>query len=189
MNTKNVAKLWREILIEIGENPDRVGLQNTPERVAKMYTELFRGYDKNQMPNVTVFPNGQDGVFYKNMIIDNGYYFSQCEHHAIPFFGQYFFGYIPDETIVGASKIGRVVDFYSAKLQIAERLCQDVVNCLWQATKPKGMVLIMEGRHLCKEMRGLKKVNSPFEVIEVRGYFDENKDGCKDEFMARISTK
>ena len=188
-NIKKVAELWRELLILIGEDPDRIGLQDTPMRIAKMYTEIFRGYEDSEMPNVTTFPNGTDGVTYNAMIIDSGYYFSQCEHHGVPFFGTYHFAYIPDEIILGASKIARVVDHYSAKLQIAERLCQDVVNCLYDATKPKGMILIMEGRHLCKEMRGVKKVNSPFETIDARGMFDKNVDGCKDEFMTRILTK
>jgi len=189
MDTKKIEKLWRQILVEIGENPERVGLQETPKRIAKMYTELFRGYDETQKPEVTVFPNGTDGVQYDAMIIDTGYYFSHCEHHGVPFFGQYHFAYIPSTLIVGASKIARVVDHYSAKLQIAERLCQDVVNCLWEATKPRGMILIMEGRHLCKEMRGVRKINSPFEVIEAKGLFLNNSGGCKDEFLSRIATK
>jgi len=189
MDTTKIEDLWRQLLIEIGENPDRTGLQETPKRIAKMYKEIFRGYNGAEKPNVTIFPNGTDGVHYNSMIIDSGYYFSQCEHHGVPFFGSYHFAYIPDELIVGASKIARVVDYYAAKLQIAERLCQDVVNCLCEATKPKGMILIMEGRHLCKEMRGVRKVNSPFEVIEARGLFDTNTDGCKDEFLSRIATK
>jgi len=189
MNTKKIAKLWQQILVEIGEDPNRVGLLDTPNRIAKMYEEIFRGYDENQKPNITVFPNGQDGVHYNSMIIDSGYYFSHCEHHLATFFGTYHFAYIPDKLIVGASKIGRVVDYYAAKMQIAERLCQDVVNCLESATRPKGIILIMEGRHLCKEMRGLKKINSPFEVIEARGLFASNDQDCKNEFLSRIATK
>jgi GTP cyclohydrolase I len=189
MNTARVEELWRELLTEIGENPDRTGLKDTPKRVARMYGEIFRGYELSQMPKISVFPNGEDGVFYKEMVIDTGYYYSHCEHHVATFFGTYNFGYIPDQLIVGASKIGRVVDFHAAKLQIAERLCQNVVDSLWEATKPKGMILIMEGRHFCKEMRGVKKYNSPFEVIEARGMFDRNEDGCKDEFMTRILSK
>lgn len=189
MNTAKIEELWTSILVEIGENPNRVGLLETPKRIAKMYTEVFRGYDENQKPNITVFPNGTDGVYYNEMIIDNGYYFSHCEHHGVPFFGSYHFAYIPDKLIVGASKIARVVDYYAAKLQIAERLCQDVVSCLWEATKPQGMILIMEGRHLCKEMRGVQKINSPFEVICAKGLFLSNSDGCKDEFLSRVAIR
>ena len=109
-----------------------------------------------------------------------------CEHHGIPFLGDYYYGYIPDKTIIGASKIGRVVDYFSARMQIAERLCADVVGYIEEKLHPLGSILIMNGRHLCKEMRGLKKHNSPFEVIEARGILLSNKDGCKDEFMSRI---
>ena len=171
-------------LRSIGENPSRNGLEGTPKRIVNMCKDIFRGYDESQMPDVTVFPN-EDG--YKGMIIDIGYYYSLCEHHAIPFFGSFYYAYIPDSLIVGASKIGRIVDFYSAKLQLQERLCIEIVNCLEERVKPLGSILIMRGRHLCKEMRGIKKYNSPFETIVVKGYFDENKDGCKDEFMSRIS--
>lgn len=186
---RTIEKLWRQILIEIGENPDRTGLQETPKRIAKMYTEIFRGYEDEAMPNVTTFPNGQDGVTYRAMIIDSGYYFSHCEHHGVPFFGTYHFAYIPDKFILGASKIARVVDHHAAKLQIAERLCKDVVDTLYQKVQPQGMILLMEGRHLCKEMRGVRKVNSPFETIDARGVFLSNDGGCKDEFMSRIQTK
>lgn len=189
MQTDKIEKHVRKILELIGEDPNRVGLLDTPSRVAKMYTQIFGGYNTDNAPDVTTFPNGTDGVHYRAMIIDSGYYFSHCEHHMVPFFGSYHFAYIPDEIIVGASKIARVVDYHAAKLQIAERLCQDVVKTLWTATKPQGMILIMEGRHLCKEMRGVKKINSPFEVIEAKGIFLENKEGCKDEFMSRIQTK
>ena len=174
------------ILEYIGEDPNRVGLRDTPKRVVKMYEEMFRGYNEKEKPNITVFPNGQDGVQYDEMIIDSGYFFSHCEHHMVPFFGTYNFGYIPDKQILGASKISRIVDYHAARLQVAERLGQMVINELYNACKPLGMILVMRGRHLCKEMRGVKKWNSPFEVINTLGIFRENKNGCKDEFINRI---
>lgn len=170
----------------IGENPNRIGLKDTPARVAKMWREIFKGYDPEQFPKVTIFPNGQDGVLYQDMIIDNGYFYSHCEHHLATFFGEFWFGYVPDEFIVGASKISRVVDFYSARLQVAERLVHDVVSFFESHLKPKGLILVMKGRHLCKEMRGIKKYNSPFEVIAVRGCFEKNDKNCKNEFLSRI---
>jgi GTP cyclohydrolase I len=171
----------------IGENPNRPGLKDTPARVAKMWKEIFRGYNKAQAPKITVFANdGSDGFKYDTMLKDEGYFFSHCEHHAVPFFGQYYFAYIPDKFLVGASKIGRAVDYFSAKLQIAERLVIDIVSFLDSKVQSKGMILTMTARHLCKEMRGVKKFNSPFEATAVTGYFAENKDGCKDEFIARI---
>ena len=171
----------------IGEDPNRPGLIDTPKRVAKMYQEFFCGYDKAKKPKIMTLDNGEDGVHYDQMLIDQGYFFSFCEHHIIPFFGQYFYGYIPDKKILGASKIGRIIDYCSGKLQIAERLVNEVVNEFEEAVHPIGQVLVMNARHLCKEMRGLKKWNSPFEAIAVRGSFAENRNGCKDEFMARIN--
>lgn len=171
----------------IGENPNRAGLIDTPKRVAKMYREFFCGYDKAKKPRIMTVDNGEDGVHYDQMLIDQGYFFSFCEHHIIPFFGQYYYGYIPDKKILGASKIGRIIDYYAGKLQIAERLVNEVVNEFEEAVHPIGQVLVMNARHLCKEMRGLKKWNSPFEAIAVRGTFASNTNGCKDEFMARIN--
>lgn len=174
------------VLELIGENPRRLGLLETPSRVAKMYGEFFCGYHPDQMPKITTFENGVDGLHYSEMLRDEGYFFSFCEHHMLPFFGQYYYGYIPDAKVIGASKIGRVVDYYAGRLQVAERLVNDIVSCIDAACQPLGQVLVMNARHLCKEMRGLRKWNSPFEAIAVRGYFAENRNGCKDEFMARI---
>ena len=186
MNNQKIENLIKELLLEIGEDPNRPGLIDTPKRVAKMYSEIFRGYDQSQTPRIMTVPNGEDGVIYNEMLIDSGYFFSFCEHHMVPFFGQYFFGYIPDKKILGASKIGRIIDYHSSKLQIAERLVNQIIDTIEKEIKPLGQVLVMNARHLCKEMRGLKKYNSPFEAIAVRGYFSENRNGCKDEFMARI---
>lgn len=184
INETRVQSLCRELLFEIGEAPGRPGLECTPERVARMYTEVFRGYHE-EPPVVTTFdPEGSGGL-----IIDKGYYFSHCEHHMVPFFGGYYYGYIPKNKIVGASKIGRVVDYFSARLQIAERLCRDIIEHIEQAVQPQGSILIMTGRHLCKEMRGLKKYDVPFEVIEARGILLTNQKGCKDEFLARIHSR
>jgi len=177
--------LIREILTQIGENPDREGLLGTPDRVSKMWDYIFRGYNTNP-PFITKFRNGKDGITIDELIIDGGYFFSLCEHHMIPFFGNYYFGYIPGPYIIGASKIARTVDYFSAKLQVAERLVTQVVDFIQEEISPKGQILIMSARHLCKEMRGVQKVNSPFEVIAARGVFKDNTNGCKDEFLARI---
>jgi GTP cyclohydrolase I len=173
----------------LGDDPTREGLRDTPARVVKSWGSLFRGYRPEEFPKVTVFPNGQDGVFYKGMIIDHGYFFSFCEHHILPFFGHYYYGYIPDEWLLGASKIARVIDFASSRLQVAERLCTQIVDYLEGAVKPKGQILVMSGRHLCREMRGVKKFDSLFEVVEVRGCFFDNSHQCKEEFLKRITTK
>lgn len=154
---------WIEDLSLIGEDVNREGLQGTPDRIARMYDEIFRGYDAAQKPKITTFENGKDGITYENMIIDEGDFYSMCEHHMMPFFGRYWFAYIPNPKgrILGISKIGRVVDYCAAKLQIQERLVREIVDILSDALKskypPLGVALVMEGEHLCKSMRGAKK--------------------------------
>lgn len=168
----------------IGEDPNREGLLDTPKRVAKMYTEIFRGYS-DPAPKLTCFSDEAP----RGLIMDSGYFFSMCEHHMVPFFGFYYFGYIPDQSYIGASKIGRTVDHFAAKLQTAECLVREVLDHIENEIKPLGCILLMNGRHLCKEMRGLRKWNSPFEVIEARGILLANQNGCKDEFIARLASR
>lgn len=164
MITEEQAKQHiRELLEYIGDDPNREGLQATPDRMLRMFKEMFRGYDPSQKPVITTFPNGQDGIIYDNMVIDNGPFYSVCEHHCRTFFGEYWFAYIPNKKgrILGLSKIGRVIDYCSAKLQVQERLVQEVVEVLNEAlgpeNPPRGMALMMKGRHMCKESRGARK--------------------------------
>jgi len=191
MNEERAQELWIEILKEIGENPDREGLKDTPKRIAKMYKELFRGYDEKQLPKVTTFDNGVDGLTYNEMVIDEGDFYSQCEHHAIPFFGKYHFAYIPDKKgkILGLSKVARVVDYFSARLQVQERLVKNIVDHLWNelskdGIEPIGMALIMEGEHLCKTMRGAKK-KGLMKCSEMRGVFKDD-DKARNEFLRLV---
>jgi len=189
MNTEDVVK---NLLKNIGENPKREGLQDTPRRVSKMFKEIFRGYDKTQHPNITTFKNGADGLVYDQMIIDEGNYYSHCEHHMVPFFGEYYFAYIPHPKgkILGLSKVARIVDYHSAKLQVQERLVNDVVDDLWKALDndeypPVGMALVMRGRHLCKEMRGVKK-QGVMTTIELRGAL-KNDMNARQEFLKFVN--
>lgn len=162
-NKSRIENCIREILAMIGEDNQREGLIGTPERIARMFQEIFRGYDLDQKPKITTFENGKDGIVYDNMVVDEGDFYSMCEHHMMPFFGRYWFAYIPNPKgkILGISKIGRVVDFCSAKLQIQERLVHEIVemlsNALGSENPPLGVALVMEGEHLCKTMRGAKK--------------------------------
>lgn len=178
----------REILQAIGENPDRSGLLGTPDRVARMCAELFRGYDKTARPKVTTFQNGEDGISYDAMIVDKGDFYSLCEHHIMPFFGRYVFAYIPNPSgrILGLSKIARLVDYHAAKLQIQERLVADIVNdiakVLGDENPPLGIALYMEGEHLCKTMRGAKK-KGKMSCCFLTGAFKDNAD-TKAEFLA-----
>lgn len=175
----------REIIGLVGDKPKREGLLDTPKRVSKMYKEIFKGYNKDQKPKITVFDNGHDGIKVNEMIIDTGYFYSHCEHHMVPFFGNYYFAYIPNKKIVGISKIARLVDYYSAKLQVQERLTKEIVDEIEKMLKPKGIALIMKARHLCKEMRGVKKHNSEMITSEMRGVFNNNPK-TRQEFLSLI---
>ena len=191
MHTAKIAELWTDLLREIGENPDRPGLQGTPLRIASMYEEIFRGYDQKCKPMITTFPNGEDGIVYNQMIIDQGTFHSFCEHHGLPFFGQYWFSYIPHAQgrIIGLSKVAHLVHFHSAKLQIQERLVKDVIDDLWAAlspadSEPKGMALVLKARHLCKSMRGVKQEGEMI-TIELRGLFKEDQK-TRQEFFSFV---
>jgi len=162
---KQVEDSVATILKYIGEDTERKGLKDTPNRVVRMYDEILKGYDETQKPKITTFNNGDDGIVYDNMVIDEGKFYSMCEHHMMPFFGNYWFAYIPHEKgrILGLSKIARVVDFCSARLQVQERLVYDVVKMIEDALtkdskyQPLGIAMVMKGEHLCKTMRGVKK--------------------------------
>jgi len=193
MNTEKIEAAWNIILKEIGEDYTREGLLDTPTRIAKMYKEIFRGYDPSQKPKVTTFKNGVDGISYDEMICDEGDFYSQCEHHVIPFLGKYYFAYIPHPkgNIIGLSKVARVVDYFSAKLQIQERLVHEIVECLWEALQtedgsyaPLGMALIMKGEHLCKTMRGVKKKGKMTTSV-MKGVF-KNDASTRSEFLKLI---
>lgn len=174
-NAKNIESAIRQLLIAIGENPDREGLKETPARIARMYREIFRGYDPEQKPKITVFEN-EDG--YNGMVFDSGEFYSMCEHHMLPFFGEYYFAYIPrrDGKILGISKISRVVSYCAARLQLQERLCKDVVTMLSAALNNycDGMAILMQGRHLCKSMRGARN-SGKMSAVYFTGNFREDQ--------------
>ena len=187
-----IEKLIRQLLIEIGENPDREGLKGTPDRIRRMFKEIFRGYDPTQKPKITTFPNGMDGIVYDSMIIERVPFYSLCEHHAKDFFGQCWFAYIPapNGKILGISKIGRAVDYCAAKLQVQERLGHDIVKMLKEAlTKddapaPLGIALVMKGRHMCQEARGARKPGIMTTCI-LEGAF-RNDPIAREEFMHQV---
>ena len=180
----------KKILEHIGENPNREGLQDTPKRVVNMWKEMFRGYDKNQTPKITVFDNGKDGIVYDQMIIDSGEFYSNCEHHMLPFFGKYYFAYIPNPKgkILGLSKIARVVDYCAARLQIQERLCSDIVDYIEKEIDceypPLAIGIIMKAEHLCKSMRGVKK-KGIMTTAYLKGLFKEDIN-CKNELLKYV---
>lgn len=181
----NAQSLITQLLTAIGDDPSRAGLQETPTRVVSAWDELFCGYNKKRKPMLTVFENGADGITYDEMIIDHGTFFSHCEHHMLPFFGTYHFAYIPHKHIIGLSKIGRVIAYHSARLQIQERLVHDVVHEIQNAIKPKGIGLVLRARHLCREMRGARNVGSSMETNELHGRL-KTDPATRAEFMRTI---
>lgn len=182
---KTVGRIVREQLEAIGENPERDGLKETPLRVAKLYRESLRGYCVEDKPKITVFPNEEN---YDEMVFDEGYFYSYCEHHMIPFFGKAFIAYIPDKKIVGISKLSRILDHFAARLQVQERLTKQVAGFLQEELEPKGVAVLLHARHLCREMRGVKKFKALMTTTEVSGAFKTNPL-TRQEFMNLVQSR
>ncbi|MBO7734282.1 MAG: GTP cyclohydrolase I [Methanobrevibacter sp.] len=184
-NAKNLERAIRDILSYIGEDPNREGLIGTPDRIVRMYKEILRGYDPAQKPKITTFANDMECT---DMVFDSGDYYSLCEHHMMPFFGTYYFAYIPKKEgrILGISKVARVVSYCAARLQLQERLAMDVVNMLTNALngQVEGMAIVMRGTHLCKTMRGAKN-KGKMSVAHLSGKFKEDPQ-TRSEFYKLI---
>lgn len=174
-NPEDVKRAIRTLIAYIGEDPDREGLIETPDRILRMWKEIFRGYDESQKPKITTFFNTEHST---DLVFDTGNYYSMCEHHVLPFFGQYYFAYIPSENgrILGISKIARVVGYCAARMQLQERLARDIINMLSDAlnNEHQGMAIVMKGQHLCKTMRGAKS-NGNMTVSSLTGNFQTNE--------------
>lgn len=156
------------LLLSIGENPAREGLVDTPRRVAKSYLKLFEGYGQKPEDLLTVF--GADGYDQMVLLKDIEFY-STCEHHMIPFFGKAHVAYIPGEHIVGISKLARLVDMYARRLQIQERICDQVTEALMEHLKPRGAACLIEASHLCMRARGVEKQSSVMVTSSLKGIF------------------
>lgn len=180
--------LIREVLVCIGEDPNREGLIGTPDRIRRMWSEIFRGYDPARKPKITTFSNDMKS---EDMVFDTGDYYSMCEHHMMPFFGKYYFAYIPSVTgrILGISKIARVVSYCAARLQLQERLATDIVAMLDEALggEHQGMAIVMRGTHLCKTMRGVRS-NGEMTVSHLSGIFKTDGEARR-EFYKLIDTQ
>lgn len=178
-------KAIKTLLSYIGENPDREGLKGTPDRIIRMWDEIFRGYDKDKIPRITTFPNEEKET---DIVFDSGDYYSMCEHHILPFFGKYYFAYIPspDGRILGISKIARVIGYCAARLQLQERLATDIIKMLDAALNGKvlGFAIVMRGQHLCKSMRGVRN-KGKMTVSHFTGVFKDDPDK-RNEFYKLI---
>ncbi len=186
MNQKRVEELVRELLIEIGEDPDREGLIKTPERYAKAMEFLTKGYSENAE---TIINNAIFSSEANNMIICRDIeVYSLCEHHMLPFFGRCHVGYVAKDKVLGVSKIARIVEMYARRLQIQERLTVQIAEEIKRAVDAEGVGVVMECQHLCMMMRGVEKQNSLMTTSSVLGTFRKNL-ATREEFLNLLNRK
>ena len=181
--TGDIECAVRDILDAIGEDVEREGLQRTPERVARMYEELTAGYhvDPVRLINEAVF----DVEYDEMVIVRNIDYYSLCEHHMLPFWGQAHVAYIPNGKVIGLSKIPRIVEMFARRLQVQERMTQEIAEFLQDTLQPKGVAVVCEGLHMCAAMRGVKKANARMVTSAMLGNFKTNQS-TRTEFFAHL---
>ncbi len=179
-----LAQHYQEILTLLGEDPEREGLVKTPMRVAKAMQVLTRGYtqDAKQVLLDALF----EEKYNQMVIVKDIDFFSMCEHHMLPFYGKAHVAYIPNGYITGLSKVARVVDIYSHRLQVQERLTEQIKDCIQQALKPLGVMVVIEAKHMCMQMRGIEKQNSITTTSAFSGAFNQAK--TREEFMNLLRT-
>jgi GTP cyclohydrolase I len=184
MDLKKIERLARELLIEIGEDPDREGLLKTPNRFAESMKFITSGYraDINEVINEAIFTQKINNM----IILKNIELYSLCEHHLLPFFGRCHIGYISDGKIFGASKLARIVNMYSKRLQTQERLTEQIANAINDNISAQGVGVVIEARHLCMMMRGIEKQNSSMITSSVLGEFLKSHT-TRNEFLSLIN--
>lgn len=178
-----MQELYRQLLINIGEDPDREGLRDTPARAARAINYLMKGYQENLDDIIN------DALFESDMsemvIVKDIEMYSMCEHHLLPFLGKCHVGYLPNGRVLGLSKIARIVDFYARRLQIQERLTLEIATCISSITGARGVAVVMEAQHLCMMMRGVEKQNSIMNTSVMLGEMRDNP-ASRSEFLALI---
>lgn len=183
--TEELQKHYTEILSLLGEDPEREGLVKTPLRVAKAMQTLVRGYSMDPLAVLNAAKFTED---YNHMVVVKDIkFYSLCEHHMLPFYGKAHVAYIPDGTITGLSKIARVVDIFSHRLQVQERMTMQIKECIHEALHPKGVMVVLEARHMCMQMRGVEKDDSVTTTIDYCGNFEKRE--LREEFLQMISHK
>ena len=183
LENEKIADLTKLLLKEIGEDPNREGLIKTPSRVSKAWSFFSRGYnqDVDEIINDAIFnENAKDMVVVRDVE-----FFSLCEHHLIPFFGKANVAYIPNGKVVGLSKIPRIIDMFSRRLQVQERLTRQIAETIQDVLEPIGVAVIMEGQHMCMQMRGVEKQNSLTTTSSMLGKFRQS-DRTRAEFLSII---
>ncbi len=179
-----VQRAVAEIIRAVGEDPDREGLQNTPDRVSRMYAELLSGYgtDPEKIVNGALF-----NINYDEMVLVRDIeFYSLCEHHMLPFLGRAHVAYLPKGKVIGLSKIPRIVDMYARRLQVQERMTRQVADLLQRILAPQGVAVVVEGVHLCSMMRGVKKHDARMTTSAMHGAFRTNL-ATRQEFLENIA--
>jgi GTP cyclohydrolase IA len=179
-----VESAVRQILVEIGEDPDREGLRDTPARVRRMYRELTAGYlvDPDRLLNNAIF----DVDYSEMVVVKDIAFYSLCEHHLLPFFGQAAVAYIPEGRVIGLSKIPRIVEMYSRRLQVQERMTKQIADFLMERLHPRGVGVVVEASHLCAVMRGVRKPGTIMTTSHVLGLF-RSADRTRAEFFSHLA--
>ena len=181
-----IEEITKQLIKEIGEDPNREGLIKTPNRVSKAWEFFSKGYkeDLDIIINGAIFKeNARDMVIVRDIE-----FFSLCEHHLIPFFGKAHVGYIPNGKVIGLSKIPRIIDMFSRRLQVQERLTHQIADAINSVLNPKGVSVVMEGRHMCMQMRGVEKQNSFTSTSAMSGQFKKSAE-TRSEFLSIISRR
>lgn len=182
-DAEGVKKAVRDLLIAVGEDPDREGLKETPDRLSRSFFELLEGYREEPQQHLErVFPvEHNDLVLVKDIPFN-----SLCEHHLLPFFGRAHVGYIPKEKrVTGLSKLARLVDGYSHRLQVQERLTQQIADAVWEVLRPQGVIVVLQAEHMCMTVRGVKKPGAKTTTSAVRGAM-ESSLSTRQEAMSLI---
>ncbi|NIR45121.1 MAG: GTP cyclohydrolase I FolE [Gemmatimonadetes bacterium] len=184
--TRRMSELVRELLLYLGEDPEREGLRRTPERVEASLRWLMRGYDMSVAEVVG------DGVFEADhdemVVVKDVEVYSMCEHHLLPFFGKAHIAYIPNGRILGFSKLPRIVEVFARRLQVQERLTDQIATAIQEVLRPKGVGVVIEAAHLCMMMRGVEKQNSKTITSAVRGIFRSDQR-TRDEFLRLVASQ
>ena len=182
---RDIAEHFRKIILLLGLDLGDPNLAETPERIAKMYLELFAGLSEGAEPKVTFFPNDER---YTSMVMEKDIpFYSLCSHHFVPFYGHAHVAYIPNESIVGLSKMARIVEFYARRPQLQERLTEQIAGFLSDKLHPQGVMVVIEARHLCVEMRGVKKSGALTVTSAIRGIFYNRP--VREEFLDLLKRK
>ena len=181
-----IEEITKQLLEEIGENPNREGLIKTPLRVSKAWEFFSKGYkeDLDVIINDAIFEEDARDM----VIVRDVEFFSLCEHHLIPFFGKAHVGYIPNGKVIGLSKIPRIIDMFSRRLQVQERLTHQIADAINSVLDPKGVSVVMEGRHMCMQMRGVEKQNSFTSTSAMSGQFRKSAE-TRSEFLSIINRR